>query len=112
MSFRNLLILLTGFSLLSACSTTNREKQLERVKSGMTKEQVLGITGNPSRSSRVQGADKWSYDIFDSEKRRVDVIDVYFTNGTVDIVGSEESLKAKFRQSSTPDSNDNGFRDL
>lgn len=94
------------------CSSPNRKDQLSRVKSGMTKEQVLGITGNPSRSGRVQGADKWSYDIYDSEKRRVDIIDIYFTDGTVDIVGSEDSLKARFKSSAKPDTDDSGFRDL
>ena len=96
----------------------DRAEELNQVKSGMTKAEVLGIAGNPSRSGRVQGADKWSYDIKNDDNQRVKIIDVYFTSGRVSFVGSEEVFASQLNtQIKKPNhkhgqSDDSEFREL
>jgi outer membrane protein assembly factor BamE (lipoprotein component of BamABCDE complex) len=83
---KNLLVLVSVF-LISACATP-RDKAVKQIKPGMTKEQVLELAGNPSRSSRISGADRWSYDLWHGEIRQT--YNVHFVNGQVTNVAVEQ----------------------
>ncbi len=114
MSLLKCLLPILSLFVISACSSADKADELGQVKSGMTKAEVLGIAGNPSRSGRVQGADKWSYDILDDEKRRVRIIDVYFTSGRVSFIGSEDEFESSLKKPTSHHdaSSDSEFREL
>lgn len=107
--------LFAGLIFMGGCSTLNQSESLSRVKQGMSKEQVLGIAGNPSRSDRSKGSDRWAYDIKDEQKRKTDTIEVYFSEGRVQYVGSENTFESQIKnplphhQKTNADS---GFQDL
>lgn len=108
----NLAITLLLSALLVGCSTSPK-KQLDAVKRGMSKSEVLALAGNPSRTSRLAGADRWSYDIRDNNKRKLETVDVYFSKGAVQYVGSEEAFQQQLEAQRTPkNSDDPQFRDL
>lgn len=44
----------------SGCQT-NELKAYEKLKVGMDKDEVLGIMGNPTKTQRWQGKDRWTY---------------------------------------------------
>jgi outer membrane protein assembly factor BamE (lipoprotein component of BamABCDE complex) len=69
---------------LIGCSST-RVRTLSKIKTGMSKPSVLDIAGNPSRSSRVEGADRWSYDYWSGDERKT--LNVHFVDGAVTQVG-------------------------
>lgn len=73
-------ILLIAFSLtsLSACQT-NMTRQFEKVHSGMEKNDVLDIMGSPQRTQRLHGKDRWTYIIYEDDKRSEK--DILFENG-------------------------------
>lgn len=97
--------------LVLGCSTATKPVQ-ERVSKGMDKDQVLDILGNPSRSKRVSGADKWSYDQHINGKKTT--VHVYFENATVTYVGSDEDFEKSLKESvlQKNDSKASDFKDL
>lgn len=108
----NLGLLIGVCIIIVGCSTT-RKDQLSEVKRGMSKSEVLALAGNPSRTDRLAGADRWRYDIRDKNKRRLETVDVYFNKGSVQYVGSEEAFQKQLEtQHSTKKVDDTEFRDL
>lgn len=54
--------------LLTACQTSAL-KDFEKIKPGMEKQDVLEVMGNPSRTQRFHGKDRWTYIFYDSRIR-------------------------------------------
>lgn len=76
---KKILLIVTLFSLLSCA--TSRESQLKKVRVGMSKDKVLDLVGDPSRSSRITGADRWSYDYWVGESKKT--LNIHFVEGAV-----------------------------
>lgn len=85
-------LIVVSMLFISACAST-KTRPYQKVKLGMDKSQVLEIIGNPSRSDHVRGADRWSYDDFSEGDR--DVVSVYFSEGKVSFVGSDQAYEAQ-----------------
>jgi outer membrane protein assembly factor BamE (lipoprotein component of BamABCDE complex) len=95
------------------CATQPKAVQ-ETVSPGMDKDQVLNILGNPSRSKRVSGADRWSYDQHIDGKKTT--VHVYFKDAKVSFVGSDEefekSLKKTAAEKQKPAEPTGQFKDI
>lgn len=78
-----LLIPLCSF-LLWGCQTLPAD-DFERLKPGMDKNEVLEIMGNPQRSERWHGMDRWTYIFFDTSKRQEK--EVHFSQGKAVYIG-------------------------
>lgn len=63
------------------CQTT-RHKEFSKVQDGMDKGQVLETVGNPTRTQRWHGKDRWIYVLY-PDKMHADVKEIHFQNGTV-----------------------------
>ena len=103
-----------AFLTLVSCSSSPTDIR-KRVRVGMDKSEVLEILGNPSRSKRVKGADRWDYDMYDENDRRV-VNYVYFKSGRVSYVGRDDEFerdlkKLNSQKKQKPESTDE-FREL
>lgn len=59
-SFVAVILIIAAAFFSSACQT-NELKAYEKLKVGMDKDDVLGIMGNPTRTQRWQGKDRWTY---------------------------------------------------
>lgn len=70
--------------ILAGCSGPQKSPK-ELVRKGMDKAEVLEILGNPSRTGRVRGSDRWSYDTYQNDTREVTY--VFFKAGKVTSVG-------------------------
>lgn len=71
---------------LSGCQTP-RQKEFVRIEEGMLKDQVIEAAGNPTRTQRWQGKDRWIYVYYPDEKT-VDTKEVHFTDGRVTYIGT------------------------
>jgi outer membrane protein assembly factor BamE (lipoprotein component of BamABCDE complex) len=78
-------IMLICLSLFVGCSTT-RHKEFAQVKPGMDKQAVLEFAGNPDRTMRYQGKDRWIYD-FRLDDYSTDSQEVHFQEGRVVYIG-------------------------
>lgn len=76
------LILLVFFS--SACQTS-RLKDFDRLILGQEKDMVLQTLGGPTYRERIQGQDRWTYIIYESDIRHEKVI--YFLDGFITYKG-------------------------
>ena len=97
---------------LVGCSSPSKDIR-KRVSKGMDKDAVLEELGNPSRSKRVKGADRWSYDQYAGNDKQV--THVYFKKGKVSFVGRDDELVKELKElSEKKKSTDNKskFRDL
>jgi outer membrane protein assembly factor BamE (lipoprotein component of BamABCDE complex) len=72
---------------LNACSTP-QSKALRHVEVGMTKSDVLEIVGDPARTGREHGQDRWAY--VNYEGKANSTIYVFFDDGHVTYVGPED----------------------
>lgn len=84
-------VLLTAFLFfLSACASTRQS--VDGVRSGMDKDRVLQVAGNPKRTYRSNSQDHWIYVDFikDEEFSRV----VTFEDGKVIKVGRAQSKQS------------------
>jgi hypothetical protein len=70
---------------LVGCATT-RHKEFAQVKPGMDKQAVLEFAGNPDRTMRWQGKDRWIYD-FRIDDFSTDSQEVHFQEGRVVYIG-------------------------
>ena len=68
----------------SGCQT-NELREINRVKVGMDKQEVLDIMGNPRRTERIHGMDRWTYVFFAANKWQSR--EVRFMDGEVNHVG-------------------------
>lgn len=73
------------FSLSLAACQTNMTRQFEKVHSGMEKNDVLELMGSPQRSQRFHGKDRWTYILYEDNKRSEK--EVHFDNGVAVYVG-------------------------
>lgn len=99
------------FLFTLSCASPQKSNQ-QRVSVGMDKDQVLQVLGNPSRSKRVSGSDRWSYDEYvDGSKQ---VLQVYFQNGRVRFVGTDEAFEKSLLTPNAKKSQDQnaGFKDI
>lgn len=74
-------------SLLAAC-TTPRQKGFEKIQVGMDKSSVLEIAGNPDKTQRWNGKDRWTYKHLISDTN-AEIKEVHFEEGRVVYVGSQ-----------------------
>ena len=74
---------------IASCTTTRKDR-LAKIKVGMSKNTVLDIVGNPSRSGRVSGGDRWSYDFWTGEQRRT--FHIHFVDGRVRKAGLAQKI--------------------
>jgi outer membrane protein assembly factor BamE (lipoprotein component of BamABCDE complex) len=73
------------FFAVLACQTS-RAKEVQGIHVGMAKDQVLEAAGNPTRTDRKSGQDRWMYVI--PEETQDAVTEVRFTEGRVTYVGA------------------------
>ena len=71
---------------LVGCSTP-QSQSLRRIEVGMTKEQVLNLAGNPQRSGREHGQDRWVYINREGGPHDNESTLVYFSEGKVTYIG-------------------------
>lgn len=70
----------------SACQT-NELKAYEKLKVGMDKDEVLGIMGNPTKTQRWQGKDRWTYKFYHDDSPYVR--EVHFENSKSTYIGEQ-----------------------
>jgi hypothetical protein len=85
-------IFIVGFLILGACTTLAVDEGLSRVKTGMDKDSVLNLAGNPKRTYRADSKDHWIYTYFRSEREYVQ--SVTFENGRVTGITTSHILRA------------------
>ncbi len=81
-----LLLCLTIFGALFMGCATTRHQEFTKVKQGMDKQAVLEFAGNPDRTMRWQGKDRWIYD-FRIDDFSTDSQEVHFQEGRVVYIG-------------------------
>lgn len=74
------------------CATVTVEEGLNRVRSGMDRDSVLDLAGNPRRTFRTDSRDHWIYTFFRNDKEFVRT--VTFVNGRVTDVTTTKILRA------------------
>ncbi len=87
--YRRLKSLLVGATLsvlLGACQTAPHVG-FQTLKEGMEKDQVLEAVGNPTRTQRWQGKDRWIYQFYVDKERAPDVKEIHFAEGKVVYLG-------------------------
>ncbi len=87
--FRRFLKISTLFCAVLTCSScvTSRLHDIEKIRMGMEKDQVLETTGGPTRAQRWHGQDRWTYVFKDHESTTVR--EIRFMDGKVVYVGGE-----------------------
>lgn len=111
MTILKLALIGAAMSLVS-CSSPSKDIR-SRVSKGMDKDAVLEELGNPSRSKRVDGADRWSYDQYTGDEKQV--THVYFKKGRVSFVGRDDELVKELKEMSMQKKNEpqeQEFREL
>lgn len=74
-------LLLACLAVLSGCQTP-RHLEFDAIREGMVKGDVIQAAGNPTRTQRWQGKDRWIYVYYPDEKT-VDLKEVHFLEGRV-----------------------------
>ena len=87
-------LILAAFMVVG-CSSASKDVR-DRVSKGMDKDEVLEELGNPSRSKRVKGADRWSYDQYDGDVKTT--THVYFKSGKVSDVLRDDDLVKQIKE--------------
>ena len=82
---RWLIVFIVGFSFLNIGCQTSAKDAFSKVQPGMDKGEVLALMGNPSRTQRFHGKDRWGYIYYD-EKTRLEK-EVHFENGKTVYIG-------------------------
>lgn len=62
------ILFIASLSLLTACQGSPL-KDFQKITPGMEKNDVLGLMGNPSRTQRFHGKDRWTYIFYDEQIR-------------------------------------------
>jgi outer membrane protein assembly factor BamE len=62
------ILMLASFCALTACQGS-AVKDFQKIKPGMEKDDVLAFMGNPSRTQRFHGKDRWTYIFYDQSIR-------------------------------------------
>lgn len=75
---------LVGSLGLTACQT-NMYKEYQKIHPGMEKDDVLEVMGNPQRTQRFHGKDRWTYVFYDNKLRHEK--EVQFFEGNAVYVG-------------------------
>ena len=86
-------------SLFLGCASPPKVESLKSVKLDMTKADVLEIVGNPDRTGRHNGHDRWTYLAPDRKDETARY--VYFDKGRVVYVG-EIQKNPKLEKASKP----------
>ncbi len=60
-------------------------KQFERIKVGMEKDEVLSLMDSPQRTQRWHGMDRWTYIFYNEDQRQEK--EVHFADGHANYVG-------------------------
>jgi len=84
---------------VAACSTP-QHKALRSIDVGMDKADVLEKLGNPTRKTRHQGQDRWSYEY--QNESGMQLTHIYFAGGKVTYVGDADAPKQKFTPVANP----------
>lgn len=77
-----LAIALTSVGLLFSGCQTNMLKAYQKITPGMEKDDVLEIMGNPQRTQRFHGKDRWTY-VFYQDRLRYEKEVQFFENNAV-----------------------------
>lgn len=85
---RTTIALLISSSIIFGCST-NPVDDWAQVKPGMDKHEVLEIMGNPTRTQRLRGNDRWTYVFYDQNSKKSKVVE--FSDGAATYVGDKPS---------------------
>ncbi len=72
---------------LSAGCQTPRHKEFALIQEGMLKDDVVEAAGNPTRTRRWRGKDRWIY-VYHPGGDAQDVKEVHFTDGKVTYAGA------------------------
>jgi outer membrane protein assembly factor BamE (lipoprotein component of BamABCDE complex) len=96
MMLLNSLFLVTQF--LFGCASTPQNQALRQVRVGMTKSDVLGLSGNPTRTDRKHGQDRWTYQIAGEESDSITYI--FFSDGRVTYIGDAKAPEGPIGNSS------------
>ena len=91
------LVIIWVILALIGCSSPTKDIR-EKVAKGMDKDDVLQVLGNPTRSKRVRGADRWSYDQYNNDKKTT--THVYFKSGKVSEVIRDDELVKQLKEMS------------
>jgi hypothetical protein len=75
-----------AFQLATGCATVSQTQALRGIAVGMSKSEVLEQVGNPTRTGRHLGQDRWVYAAND-ESSSAQEIYVFFDQGSVTYVG-------------------------
>lgn len=91
-------LLLIALLLVTACATDSLS-QFSKVQDGMDKDQVLEILGNPQRTEKQSGADKWGYRYFSGENKETQTLKyVRFINGKVVSFGDDQEEQERLEK--------------
>ncbi len=98
-------IILLFLFLVSVVSCTHTQKEsVRKLEVGMSKADVLEVMGNPTRTNRSHGSDRWVYEYEVNGQK--EVTEVYFQEGKASYFGKPKDPK------SPVNSPEQGFRDV
>lgn len=80
------LLLFSCLFLSMAACQSKPKNDFAQLKTGMFKNEVLGIMGSPQRTQRWHGMDRWTYIYFDDSDRNEK--EVHFAEGRATYVGA------------------------
>lgn len=92
--------------LMVGCAS-RQSQELKKVEVGMSKADVLGQVGNPTRNDRHNGMDRWTYDL--QQEAITEPIYVYFDSGKVVYVGPSYP---RGQTKSSSKANENNYRSV
>lgn len=79
-------------------------RHFDDIKVNMTKDEVLEIVGNPTRTELYGGKEKWAYRFYtDEEKDQWDLRQVTFVEGKVVSVGEDTDEENRLKQINVDD---------
>jgi outer membrane protein assembly factor BamE (lipoprotein component of BamABCDE complex) len=93
---KSLFLTIAAATLLTGCASPGPHN-LRKVDVGMEKAEVLEQIGNPVRTGRHQGQDRWTYLTPDNSETFI-----YFSEGKVTHVGSPNEPAPKFTPVQNP----------
>lgn len=79
-------LIFAAFLILMSGCQTSRYKEFESLRSGMDKTDVLLAIGNPTRTQRWHGRDRWEYTLYGTPEGTI-VREVHFENGVSTYIG-------------------------
>lgn len=81
------ILALMAFAMLVGGCQSARYKEFESIHGGMTKGEVLAAMGNPKRTQRWHGRDRWEYVLYGHPEGDL-VREIHFENGKSTYVGA------------------------